>query len=46
MVSVSHANAQELFERDVECIVRYGMIGVEWLAGRGDNCQTVEEPIR
>jgi RIO kinase 2 len=22
MVSVSHANAEELFERDVECIIR------------------------
>ena len=23
MVSTSHANAQELFDRDVECVLRY-----------------------
>ena len=23
MVSTSHANAQELFDRDVECVIRY-----------------------
>jgi RIO-like serine/threonine protein kinase len=27
MVSVSHANARELFERDVDCIVRWVLVG-------------------
>jgi len=28
MVSTSHANAQELFDRDVECVLRYNCIAV------------------
>lgn len=28
MVSVSHANAQEMFDRDVECIVRCACMGL------------------
>jgi len=27
MVSVSHENAQEMFDRDVECIIKWGALG-------------------
>lgn len=38
MVSVSHPNAQELFERDVECIIRFFRFGLMsgWLALPGN----------
>ena len=29
MVSTSHANAQELFDRDVECVLRYNCYATE-----------------
>jgi RIO kinase 2 len=35
MVSVSHPNAQELFDRDVDCIIRWVVSGVVWGGGGG-----------